>query len=312
MNIYPLTLLIQYICLALGIIFTKNVVMQASVFFATGTRSLFAFIVLAGMCRKAKTSLLDMFRDIPLYLISGALFRMFLPWALIGWSLQHVTAVKYALLNSFAPFITAVLCWVILSEKITKIKILGLLIGSCGIIPILMVKSAQEINFMSQLYSLSLPEIGLLLGIASMCYGWVEMKKLLTLRPEISEIGLRAYDVLLSGIAALVVAILFESKWLYTESISLFIGTQLAVVLFTTIFGNNLYAWHVRRLSPVLLSLASLSRPFFVALFIWLWYGEPVGLELYCSTGLILIGSIIFYKEEISGKLQTLKNNSQN
>ncbi len=239
-----------------------------------------------------------------------AFFLIFTSFIAEFWAMQYVSAAKTCLLYNLSPFITALLAYWILSERLTRKQWLGLCIGILGFIPILMNQSSAE-SFTSHIWFLSMPELVLLIAVGSACYGWITTKHLVTNRGY-STIMVNGIGMLGGGILALLAGFLFEERpWILpavTPSFG-FTPTEyavLAVLGYTTfliIIANvvcfNLYSTLLRRYSTTFISFVGFTTPLFAALFDLLFFGEMVPISFFTTIGFVAIGIYIFYQDEL-------------
>ena len=293
-----ITLTTQYVSSASASLFLKMLVTVAPPFLALSIRGLLGGTVLMLFAYVRKVHVSFLFKQIPVQLIKGALFRVFLPSALAYWALQYVTATKLSLFYNLNPFIAALFSYLLLGELITRKKMMGIVLGFGGLIPLFIAKSPFEKVFTTQpCYSL-LPELAILASMICLSYGWIEMKKLLTTRPDISVYVISAYDVLLGSILAFITSYFFEQTAMQLTSMGHFVFLIIGATICIVLIANPLNAWHLRRHSPILMSIGSLTVPFFTALLSWIFLKHTIGWEVVASTLFVLVGFMIFYQEE--------------
>jgi drug/metabolite transporter (DMT)-like permease len=237
------------------------------------------------------------FSDMPRELIKIGVFKSFLPSFLLYWAVQYVSAAKFTLFYNFCPFMTYILSYIFLDEKLTKKKVCGVLIGFMGIIPIIIARSSGNEMLLAELFKISLPEVALFISMTSLSYGCIEIKKIVTERPNINIWSLTAYDSLIGGSIALLVSSFFKEKYVIS-SMPHFIGAMVGMTIITTFIVGPLYTVLLKHFSATLLSVGGFSIPFFTALLGWLFLGETIGPELYFSTLFVIAGTLLFYQEE--------------
>lgn len=94
-------------------------------------------------------------------LLSLSLLSIYLTNVLELWSMQYLSPTKACFIYGLSPFLTVILSSIYFGEKITKIKILGLLIGFLGFIPVLMSQTDPE-SFLKVLIFLSPPDFAMI------------------------------------------------------------------------------------------------------------------------------------------------------
>lgn len=103
--------------------------------------------------------------------LKTALFHIYISFIFEFWSLQYLTSSKTNLIYSATPFLAALLSYIILSEKLSIKKTLGMIIGMLGLIPILFTQTDIREAGM-ELFSISVPEVTLLIAVISGAYAW--------------------------------------------------------------------------------------------------------------------------------------------
>src|SRR5262249_4262771 len=93
------------------------------------------------------------------------------------WGLQYLTAAKACFIYSLSPFLAAIFSYFQFKEKITSRKLLGLIIGFVGFIPVLLNQTGAE-HLLGGISFLSWAEIALIAATATSVYGWILLRKL--------------------------------------------------------------------------------------------------------------------------------------
>ena len=73
-----------------------------------------------------------------------ALFNIYLTNVFEFWGLKHLTSFKTCFIYSLSPFVSAILSYVVFSEKLSAKKWIGLIVGFAGFAPILLSQTAAE------------------------------------------------------------------------------------------------------------------------------------------------------------------------
>ena len=227
---------------------------------------------------------------IPL-MIQTILCTIFIPFALRFWSLQHLEATRAAFFYSFGPFITHTISCSMGQEKVSLKKIIGLIIGFCGIIPLLTNKSAGNFTL-----TLSLPELAIIGAIVIFSYSLVITQKIVRTY-DISPILLNSSNLFFSGILGFIFSALFESNHTI-ESPAIFFGWMALAIIGANFICYNLYAYVLKKHSSTLLSFAGLTMPFFASALAWLYFGETLSWHNFLTTAIVLIGLFIFHSAE--------------
>ncbi|MFT6765333.1 MAG: drug/metabolite transporter (DMT)-like permease, partial [Alteromonas naphthalenivorans] len=108
----------------------------------------------------------------------ASFFGIYLTYVPELWALQYLSVAKSAFLFVLAPFFTALFTHIYEKEIFSNKKIIGLMIGLVGFIPILIATTSTEETFKSFSF-LNLPEIITILSVACYAYSWIPIKQLM-------------------------------------------------------------------------------------------------------------------------------------
>ena len=223
-------------------------------------------------------------------------FHIYLAFIAEFWGLQYISGPKVALLFNFGPFITAILSYFMLRERLIWQQILGLIISFAGFLLIIFEHVPAE-KIAGELFSISLPEIAILVSATSSVYAWLTIQKLGN--KNYSPIFINGMGMLGGGLLALITVPLFEAfpslNLSEIRQLSLWVGL---LILISNVFCYNMYAWLLKRYSATFLSITGLTIPVFAALWEWLFLGKVMSLNFYCSLVIISTGLILFYLGE--------------
>lgn len=234
-----------------------------------------------------------------------ALFNIYLTNVFEFWGLKYLTSFKTCFIYSLSPFASALLSYVIFSEKLSLKKWLGLIVGFSGFIPILLNQTASE-EQTGHLFFLSWAEISVMAAAVSSVYGWILLSQLVK-ENGYSPFMANGLSMLLGGIMALTHSFVAETwnpvpvvEWLP------FMACACALILISNLICYNLYGWLLKRYSATFMSFAGFTTPLFTAFFGWLYLGEVVTWPFYLSAVIVFSGLLIFYQQELAtaGELQ--------
>lgn len=225
-------------------------------------------------------------------------FHIYIPYITEFWALQYVGSAKAALIYSLSPFITALFEYYLFSVRLTKRKLLGLLIGFVGFLPILLTCAPKEC--MADYFLLfSLPELAMIISAVSSCYGWILMKKAIV-NKGYSPMLANGFGMLGGGGLALATSAAINN-WnpLPTTNFGKTLLFAAILILLGNVIFYNLYGWMLHRYSATFLSFSGFIIPLFAALYQWLFFGESVGWPFFTTVAMVLLGLYIFYKDEL-------------
>jgi len=106
---------------------------------------------------------------------------------------------------------------------------------------------------------------------------------------------------LIGGVLALGTSWIFEGvQPLPVSNWSFFISGMLIITLINNLIGYNLYAYLTKNFTVTLMSFIGFVTPLITALFGWIFLREPVTLFFFISYSVVLVGFLIFSREEIA------------
>lgn len=225
------------------------------------------------------------------------LFNIYLTNVLELWGLKYMTSFKTCFLYSLSPFLTALLAYFTLQETLNPRKLIGLLIGFGGFLPILLSQGDQE-QIAGELGSFSFAELAVLGAVLSSVFGWIILKKLV-FHSQCTPIVANGYSMFLGGGIALLQSSLTE-KWnpIPVSNVEIWLWCSLFLILISNLICYNLYGWLLKRFSATFMSFAGLSTALFTALFGWIFFDEHPHFDFFLSLIIVFFGLLIFYLEE--------------
>jgi drug/metabolite transporter (DMT)-like permease len=236
----------------------------------------------------------------------GILFTCYFPYILRFWGLQYMPSSKASLIYSLGPFITYGLGYLLVDEKVTFKKILGLVVGFFGLLPILMVPAPTE-DLMGGIGFFSWPEISIVLSITCLSYGWIVLRKLIR-DNNYDPAMINGICMFTGGVFALITSLLFEPQAVITDIVT-FISILATIIIVSNLICHNLYGTLLKKYSPTFLSFASFLTPIFAAFYGWIFLSEKISWDFLASVICVFIGLAIFYQGELHQKEQEKKKN---
>lgn len=214
------------------------------------------------------------------------------------WGLQYLTAAKACFIYSLSPFLSALFSYFQFKEKVTSRKLLGLVVGFIGFVPVLLNQSGAE-ELLGGFSFLSWAEIALIVATVTSVYGWILLRKL-GKEDGMSPLMANGSSMCLGGMIALVHS-LFADSWTPTPitNYSGFFQGVFLMIIISNLICYNLYGWLLKRFTATFLSFAGLMTPLFAAFFGWLVLGETVSWTFFLSVGIISFGLWLVYSEEL-------------
>lgn len=250
-----------------------------------------------------------------LFLVS--FFEYYAAFILEFWALQWVASSKACLLFNLSPFITALISFCMFNEYLTRKKIVGLLIGFLGFIPILTATTAYE-DLAGSLFGISSAEISLLGAVFCASYGWVLLRQ--TQKRGYNTVMINALTMTAAGVGAFFTSLILEGMPViippqtclgasssalcnlfgpYGAGVVAFWVYTLLLVIIAHLIGFNLYGYLLSFYSTTFLSFAGFATPLFAALFGWIFLCEPIGWPFVLTVVIVFFGLLLFYQEEL-------------
>lgn len=246
-------------------------------------RMLFASVVLAPIALMKLRKVVSL-RDVFLLGIVGFSGNFF-PAYLFTYAQNGISSGYSGMLNSFTPIFALIIGFVIFKNKLTRIQIIGVFIGTVGIVLLSIAGSNLSING-------SFWHIGAVIA-ATLCYAISlnTIKHTLQRYSGIEITSIAFFLVLLPS----VISNLYDDTWgtiissshateglLYIGILSV-VGTAFAVYIFNVLISSStvLFSSSVTYLIPI------------VAVIIGLGFGERINIYQILSMGLILFGVFV-------------------
>lgn len=299
--------LVVFLYLLFASLFTlqKDTLSYCEPFFLVGSRMLFAgLVLLAFVAIRHKPAALKIKLQHLGGLVMLALSQIYLTNIFEIWAIEHMVSSKACLLYSLSPFVSALVAFMVLRETLSTKKILGMLIGFMGLLPIIFAQTQGEISSGTFLM-FTMAELAMVGAVFCSVYGWIILKKVIV-DYEYSPLLANGISMALGGVLALVHSYIVGEHWtpVPVTNMQAFIINTLIMCLISNLICYNLYGYLLKRFSATFMSFAGLVTPLFASLFGFLWLNEMITWHFFVSMALFTIGLIIFYREEVeSGQL---------
>lgn len=250
--------------------------------------------------------------------VQAMFFHVALTYLLEYWGMQYVSSSVACLLFNLGPFITALFSYVLLHERITRTQFMGLCIGFLGFLPIIAFERGS-----ASFCVVSWPELALIGAVATGCYGWILVQKLVSKR-QYSPLMVNGVAKLGGGILVLALSFFIDGMPSITipdisalstidikvmEAFGAIKGAWVLVAFYlsmlivnTSIIFYNFYAYLLRYYSATYLSFCGLTTPLFAALFGYLWLSEQLSWAFLVTIIMTSYGLYLFYRDELTQK----------
>lgn len=236
------------------------------------------------------------------WFIGIILFHIYLSFICEFLGINAMAPAKVCLLFNLSPFITAIISYFFFKEVITFKKLIGLIIGFAGFLPIMFgdtslleVVASKSIGLFA-----SMPEMYVIIAVISACFGWIILKHL-TYDGRYSYFYVNGVAMLGGGIAAWITGFYLEIQPNYGEAIInwQFLRPFLLLLLIGNVISYNLYGKLLKTYTATLISFFGFFTPLFSAFFDWLLLGQIVNSSFYLSVVITTVGLYLYYQEEL-------------
>jgi len=304
-------IILLYALLAVTFILAKNALQYAAPCFLIGFRMITAGLILLTYyfitykrdrphsdknTNQYKSILNQSWRtDIWLF-VKTAFFHIYCAFILEFWALQYLSALKTNIIYSSTPFIAALLSYLLLNERLTAKKMGAIILGFCGIIPMLSC-TPTRVLFFSEILCISLPECILFCAVISSVYAWFLIKKLMDKGYHIGLIN--GTSMLIGGLLSLLTSLIFEPVGNTVYNWPLFLWWVSLLIITANILFYNLYAWLLQSYSITFITFAGFLSPLFGMLYERFFMHGTVTWRHGISTLIIAIALYIFYCDEL-------------
>lgn len=289
--------ILLYLFYAANLILRKLVLDHCQPIFFQGVRLTLAGILLLGYLYLFDKNKLRFFRkDIGIF-FQTSLFFSYLSYLLAVVTLDDLSSARFAFMFNLTPFITAIICYFYLGERLSKKELLSLLIGFVGFLPLVFVGEKAGVDSAS---FFSMPGFQLFVSTVAYAYGWIIVSELVAKRGY-SPFLVTGVAFLSGGIATLLTSFFFEN-WLNQMPVSsLFHFTTylLGIVITGEIIASNAYALLLKRYSPTFLAFAGGLYPIFSAVLAWLFLGENITINFLISAVIVSLALYMYHLSEV-------------
>jgi len=227
------------------------------------------------------------------------LASIYLSYILRFWALDRMPSSKLGFLFNLSPFFAAVYSYFFFNEKISRMQLVGMLIGFVGFFPILYYRSIEEAAF-TELARISLPELAAIAAVGLHSYGWIIMRKLVKFK-RYDPAMVNGLSMLAGGVLAMATSLWLEG-WLPVRNTQFFVSWLAVSILVSNVLYHNMYAYLLKKYTATFMSFAGFSTSLFCALYGWAFLNERITWHFWVSAALVLTGLYIFYRHEVGGR----------
>jgi drug/metabolite transporter (DMT)-like permease len=285
--------------LGFTITLSKIILAHASPIFLVSARMMIAGVVLLLLSARKHWNKFAPEKVDWVLLAQFTLFGIMIPHISRTWALQHVSTVKTALIYNLAPFFSAIFAYFLFREKLTKLKIIGLIVGFVGTLPILINGNMQN-TALNCIGCFSIPDFFIMLAVASLSYSFFIMQQLVRHRncPPFIANGL---SMLAGGFLAFNASYIAEPVWIKGR-VTTFAALLILNIIVSNIICANLQAWLLKKHSSTFIAFASFLSPIFAAIYGAILLDEGFALHFVISFVLVLVGLTLYFYDELVKK----------
>lgn len=252
-------------------------------FISAGLRFFIASFTIFTLMRIRGTELQTDEEAIKLYFMMG-FFSFVIPFGLVYWAEQFVDSGLASVLFAVYPFFVAIFSFFMIpNEKITLIRIVGMVLGFSGILIIF------YDSFSLKIIDYILGMLAIVISAIMQAFMAVTIKKR---GKYLNPLTMNLIPMMIAGIVMLSVGLLFENfeRIIITERgviAILYLAVIGSVVTFTSFY------WLLKKISVIIMSLIAFITPVVAIILGWLLYGETLSKNHLIGTSLVLIGVLI-------------------
>lgn len=208
--------------------------------------------------------------------------------------LELIESFKSCLIYSLSPFLSALLAYFLLKERLNSYKWLGLVIGFAGMIPIM-----ANTGSVTTLTTIGLGELYTLVAVLCSVVGWIILKMLLEQNNH-SLLHINGCAMLIGGLGALIGSFMIGELW---DPVPVNDYYNLTIyVLFMCLISNvicyNLFGYLLKHFTASFMTFAGLVTPLFASFYGYMFLGEKISAEDLIAFALFMVGLSIFYYQE--------------
>lgn len=223
-----------------------------------------------------------------------------------SYGLQYTDPIKICFMFAMCPFVTMILEYFLNQDKLTLQKIIGLIIGLLGLIPVLLkANHGAYKNVPVQLEAVG--TIVIFASIVFFAYGWIIMKRFLKQHSQHPIELVNGIAMIIGGFVSFLLSLIFAngnlSSMVFTQQFPLLV----TAFIISSLMTYMIYPYLLKTYSATFLAFAGFLEPAFGLLYGVLFLRSPITMLSLFSLMLLFIGLYIFYKEELRSQNKLVK-----
>lgn len=200
----------------------------------------------------------------------------------LAFGLTHTSGVNTGLILGTGPLITMMLAILILKDRITRLRIIGFVLGFIGII-------VTSLSGSGSLTAISIGDFMIFISILTQAFSFILISKL---NPNFDPRLLTGYMLILGSIFIFIISLLTETN--FSQITTLFSWKLGSIFLFSalicTAFGHMTYNYAIKKVGPVETAIFINLNTVFALAGASLFLGEAILANHIVGLVLILIG----------------------
>ena len=286
---------IMYGLFALSIQISKNILQYTHPIFMAGSRMIIAGALLLAYQYFAPHAIFKLRRKHAWLYAKIVISGFYLAYIFRFMSLNNLSPSKLSFIYNASPIFTALFCYLLFKEPISKRQWSGLCIALIGMFIIFIPKTSGEIGS-PQFFFIGLPELTALAAVACHSYSWIRLGRLITHHNYSTQMA-NGLCMILGGTLSFITSLALESTPLVTQPMK-FLFLLALVIIVSNILAHNMYGSALKRYSPTFVSLAGFSCPLYNAVIDWYFRGEIITWHFYAATIIVFTGLYVFNLDE--------------
>lgn len=224
------------------------------------------------------------------------LFYVYLAFVPEFWALKSISSLKSNMLWSSLPFISALFGFYLCNERLTRSKWAGVLIGVCGMMPVIFVMEPQEALW-GNFFHITVADCLMTVAVVSTAYGLFLVKMLM--QKGYSLIFINGFTMLSGGLMCLATRLFYGITEQHAFQFWPLFGYILLLIAVSNFAGYAIYGYLLRFYSITFLSLAGFLCPLFGAVFGKLILNEHFHYQYVIAFSCVVAGLILFAYDDL-------------
>ncbi|HSW75972.1 MAG TPA: DMT family transporter [Candidatus Saccharimonadales bacterium] len=215
-----------------------------------------------------------------------------------SYSVQYADPVSICFIVASGPFLTAIIQYFTKEEFLTHKKMIGLVVGFLGLLPILMISQHTDAIGLKNPGLVWWGNLVAFLSMIVFCYGWIVLKQFLKEFSQPIQL-INGIAMLFGGLVSAIFVIMAHGYDLFSLKFSSDFPMLMMAFLLSSLFTYMLYVYLLKRYSPTFISFAGFLEPAFGLLYAAVFMGYGITQEALIALAILFIGLYIFYLEEL-------------